>query len=61
MIEVIVNMLKALKKVGSKMAPKKAGDKESGDDKGWRLSDYDTNELIGKIYMFFEAQVFHTP
>jgi hypothetical protein len=48
-------MFKALKKVANKMAPKRAGATGHGD--GWHLDDYNTDELIGKIYMFFEAQV----
>lgn len=52
---VSVAMLSALKMVGKKMVPKKAG---AGTVSGKSIDDYDTNELIGKIFMFFEAQVF---
>lgn len=45
-------MLKALKKVSSKMTTKK----DDGQGK-WHLGSYNTDELIGKMYMFFEAQV----
>ena len=47
-------MLKALKKVGSKMTTKNADSNGVGK---WQLDHYNTDELIGKIYMFFEAQV----
>lgn len=56
---VIVAMLKALRKVGNKMVPKKASDHacEGHGEGGWHLEDYATDELIGKIFMFYEAQV----
>jgi Glycosyl hydrolase family 9 len=57
---VVLAMLKALKKIGKKMTPEKAGaagGASSGHGDGWHLDDYNTDELIGKMYMFFEAQV----